>query len=79
MADIKAKEESNQLKFAEAQLKAQTEAFKAQLQFLIDQHKLEVEQLLAEQKNTTQLEIEAMKHTSMEHPNEGDLTDDQTL
>jgi len=79
MADIKAKEESNQLKFAEAQLKAKTEAFKAQLQFLMEQHKLEVEQLLAEQKNTTQLEIDAMKHTSMEHPNEGDLTDDQTL
>jgi hypothetical protein len=74
MADIKAKEESNQLKFAEAQLKARTEAFKAQLQFLMEQHKLEVEQLLAEQKNATQLEIEQMKHA-----NEGDLTDDQTL
>jgi hypothetical protein len=80
MADIKAKEESSQLKFAEAQLKARTEAFKAQLQFLMEQHKLDVEQLLAEQKNATQLQIEQMKHASMEHanvehPNEGESGD----
>jgi hypothetical protein len=83
MADIKAKEEGNQLKFAEAQLKAQTEAFKAQLQFEMQKHKLEVEQLLADQKNAVQLQIEGMKHAHvkhasmedarMEHPNEGDL------
>ncbi|GAO98717.1 hypothetical protein Cva_01383 [Caedimonas varicaedens] len=72
MADIKAKEEGNQLKFAEAQLKAQTEAFKAQLQFEMQKHKLEVEQLLADQKNAVQLQIEGMKHQ-----NEGDLENAQ--
>jgi hypothetical protein len=76
MADIKAKEEGNQLKFAEAQLKAQTEAFKSQLQFEMQKHKLEVEQLLADQKNAVQLQIEGMKHAHVKHadmetPNEG--------
>jgi hypothetical protein len=86
MEDIRAREEGNQLKFAEAQLKAQTEAFKAQLQFEMQKHKLEVEQLLAEQKNAVQLQIESMKHANVEHadseqgeyvplstPNEGEI------
>jgi len=62
MADIQAREEAARLKFEEAQLKAKTEAFKAQLKFESEQQKRTSQQEIAEEKNATALEVEAMKH-----------------
>jgi hypothetical protein len=61
MADIEQRREASHLKHDEAQLKAETEAFKAQTQFESNKVKMDVNKELAKDKNEVNLTIAKMK------------------
>jgi hypothetical protein len=61
MADIEQRREASYLKDEEAKLKAETEAFKAQLKFEGDQAKTEAEREMADDKNKVDLTIAGIK------------------
>lgn len=62
LADINQRREASVLKDEEAKLKAETEAFKAQLKFEGDMAKMEAQERMAEEKNEVDLTIEQLKH-----------------
>jgi hypothetical protein len=62
MEDIKQKRESALLKHQEAELRAETEAFKVQTEFESDQLKIEADKEMAKEKNETSMAIEGMKN-----------------
>jgi hypothetical protein len=61
LKDIEQRREESLLKHEDAQLKAETEAYKAQTKFESDKLKMEVERELAKDKNEVSLEIASMK------------------
>lgn len=61
MAEIEQKREASLLKHEEAQLRAETEAFKTQTQFESNKVKMDVEKELAKDKNDVSLTIAKMK------------------
>lgn len=61
MEDIKQKRESALLKHEEAELRAETEAFKVQTEFESDQLKIDSEKEIAKEKNETSLAIAEIK------------------
>ena len=61
MKDIQQREEAARLKHEEAQLRAETEAFKVQTQFESSKAKMDVEKELARDKNEVDLTIAKMK------------------
>ena len=63
MADIQQKQQANQLKHEDSQLRAETEAFKSQLKFESEKSKLEAQQDMAIEKNQTDITIEQMKQS----------------
>jgi hypothetical protein len=64
LAEIAQRREASSLKDEEAKLKAETEAFKAQLKYESDKAKMESQERIAEQKNEVDLTIEQMKQGS---------------
>lgn len=61
MEDIKQKRESAILKHQEAELRAETEAFKTQTQFESNQLRLEADKEIAREKNETSMAIQGIK------------------
>jgi hypothetical protein len=61
LQDIEQRREASHLKLEEAQLRAETEAFKTQTQFESGKVKMELEKKLAKDKNETSLTIARMK------------------
>jgi hypothetical protein len=66
MADIEQRREASLLKHDEAQLRAETEAFKAQTQFESNKVKMDVNKELAKDKNEVSLAIAKMKQPHSE-------------
>jgi len=64
LAEIEQRREASLLKEEEAKLKAETEAFKAQLKFESDKAKRESQEIIASEKNQVDLEIEHLKNDS---------------
>jgi hypothetical protein len=68
MSEISQRTEASHLKDEETKLKAETEAFKAQIKYEGDIEKIEAEKEMAEERNEVNLAIELMKHQSCEQP-----------
>lgn len=62
LADVEQKKEAAKLKHQEAEMKTETEVYKATMEFESEKEKRELEREISEEKNETNLKIAKMKH-----------------